>query len=154
MMNQFPSVKATVDVAIVDYDNFKMLLARKPHETLHRFVGGFSDPNSESFEHDAKREVLEETGLTLEHLKYIGSAKIDDWRYRNEKDKIKTMFFAGCYVFGAPQANDDIAEVKWFTFETLFSEGAENLLVPNHRILLKMLLETLPNPARIGKVLQ
>ena len=137
--NQFASVYPTVDIAIVDRSQNRLLLGRKDGETLFRFIGGFADVNSESYEMDAKREVMEETGLEVAELTYIGSTKINDWRYRSERNKIKTLFYCGYYVFGGPQASDDIAEVRWFDFAKLRSED----VVVNHRPLLAMLIEFL-----------
>lgn len=135
--NQYPKCFATVDVAILDGP--RILLARKPHEKLYRFVGGFSDPVSASFEADARREVQEETGLEIGDLQYLGSTIIDDWRYRSEVDKIKTLFFRAKYVFGRPQATDDIAEVRWFEISRLTADE----MVPEHRPLLAMLAASL-----------
>ncbi len=114
--NQYPKCYPTVDVAIFNEDYTKLLLARKPKEDKYRFVGGFADPKSTSYEADARREVAEETGLEVTDPKYIGSFLIADWRYKNEVDKIKTMFFVTKVVFGRPQANDDICEVRWFDY--------------------------------------
>lgn len=137
--NQFPSTYPTVDCAIVDKPNNRLLLARKSNETLYRFVGGFSDPEDESYEYTVKREVSEETGLDVSDLHYIGSKKIDDWRYRNEKNKIKTLFFVAQYIFGSPKASDDICEVKWFNI----NEIKESDVVDTHKPLLKMLMNFL-----------
>lgn len=114
--NQYAAVHPTVDIAIYDKKNRKVLLARKPHESLYRFVGGFADVNSSSYEEDAVREVYEETGLKLckSDLLYIGSTLVDDWRYRSERNKIKTLLYVGFYKGGVPVPDDDIAEVKWF----------------------------------------
>lgn len=117
--NTYPYSLATVDIAIVDPNNHSVLLAKKPGENKYRFVGGFSTPQSNSYEDDAKREVLEETGLTVEDLQYIKSFKIKDWRYEDEQTKIKTLFFMGIYTFGCPCASDDISEVKWFKISNL-----------------------------------
>ncbi len=142
--NQYPKVFTTVDVAIMKNPSLSMnqmetLLARKSNEKLYRFVGGFAEPNSESFEHDAIREVMEETGLEVSRPKYLGSFKIDDWRYRKDVDKIKTMFFVSEYIFGKADANDDIAETRWFKL----SELNENCIVSEHRDLFKCLLNYL-----------
>ena len=137
--NQYQSVHTTVDVAIIDHQSNRLLLGRKEGETLFRFIGGFADVNSDSYELDAKREVAEETGLAVDDLKYIGSTKINDWRYRSERNKIKTLFYCASYIFGGAKASDDIAEVKWFDLNTLKPED----LVINHRVLLKMLGEFL-----------
>lgn len=126
--NQFPSCFPTVDVAVIHPETKKILLARKPSEKLYRFIGGFASPSSDSYEQDAKREVREETGLEVNNLVYLGSQLIQDWRYNKEIHKIKTIFFAAQYIYGAPVANDDIAEARWFDLNTL----NENDLVEEH----------------------
>lgn len=110
---RFPTAYTTVDIAIMDGD--RLLLGRKEGEAKYRFVGGFSDPQSGSFEDDAIREVKEETGLDLMGLRYIGSTRVDDWRYRSEPDCIKTMMFVAETCGGTANADDDLAEVKWFS---------------------------------------
>jgi bifunctional NMN adenylyltransferase/nudix hydrolase len=138
MQNQYPKVYATVDMAALDLTNRKVLLGRKPAEVLFRFPGGFADVNSESYEEDAVRELKEETGLRVAGpIEYIGSTVVDDWRYRNQEDKIKTMFFAIPEWTGIPTGDDDLADVKWFDFESLFSNPEQ--VVPTHRVLLTML---------------
>jgi bifunctional NMN adenylyltransferase/nudix hydrolase len=130
--NQWARVQSTVDVAIYDFDRNRLLLVRKNGESQFRFPGGYSQPETESFEMDAKREVMEEAGVEVGDLKYIGSYRIDDWRYRNEVDKIKTMFFIGTYVYGSPTVKDtqEIAEARWFTLEELSKD--ETKVVAGH----------------------
>jgi bifunctional NMN adenylyltransferase/nudix hydrolase len=134
--NRFPTAFPTVDVAIFNENWTKLLLGRKPYEKEFRFIGGFADPESETYEQDARREVMEETGIEITDPKYIGSAKIDDWRYRGEIDKIKTLLFVAKYLHGTPRPDDDIAEVKWFSMSELVKHP--ELLVPNHRNLLSL----------------
>lgn len=133
--NQYPTVISTVDIAIFNDDYTKILLGRKKEESEFRFIGGFSDVSSESFAHDARREAQEETGLSVTDPEYIGSYNIDDWRYRKEKNKIRTTFFKAKKQFGQEAPSDDIAEVKWFDFATL----RDCDLVPQHGILLNAL---------------
>jgi len=133
--NQYPKVYPTVDIAILDEKEERLLLARKPFETEYRFVGGFADPRSLSYEQDARREVAEEAGVEITDPEYIGSFIVDDWRYRQEVDKIKTLFFKAKIVFGKPRAGDDVCEVRWFDIDTLKPE----MLVSNHRMLLECL---------------
>jgi len=132
--NRFPTVYTTVDIAILDTPVERILLGRKPNEKLFRFIGGFADPKSDSFETDARREVGEEAGVEVEGLEYIGSCVVDDWRYRREPDCIKTLLFAGRYQFGRPTPGDDIEEVRWFPLEV-----SESQIIPTHRPLLRML---------------
>lgn len=143
--NRFPTVYTTVDVAVIKKEGeiIKLLLGRKGDESKFRIVGGFADVRSESFEHDAKREVYEETNRMMEisEPKYLGSFNIDDWRYRDEDDKIRTLFFLSNYVFGTPEAADDIKEVKWFVLTKDFD--AEANVEYEHVILVKHLVKHL-----------
>jgi len=117
--NRFPVSYTTVDILIFDEDRRKILLGRKADEKKFRIIGGFSDPNSESLEDDAKREVAEETDVEVSNLKYHFSMRINDWRYKNEVDKIKTTVWSCKYLFGRPEGGDDIAVVKWFEVKDL-----------------------------------
>lgn len=151
---RYPTTHPTVDIMVYDNKEQRVLLARKPNETLYRMVGGFSDPNDESFEDSALRELSEETGLTTGYkgLHYMGSAKIDDWRYRDEVDKIKTLVYMAIYNSGAPKAKDDIEEVRWFSI----AELTKNDLVPEHHVLLDKFIDFLPvflENLRIGRPL-
>jgi len=140
--NRFPVSYACVDIAILNEDETKILMARKPDEKEYRFVGGFADPNSPSYEADARREVHEEANIEITDPVYLGSILVDDWRYRNEVDKIKTMLFVCKYQFGKPEAKDDICEIRWMLVEDLQKEGfVERNLVPEHRRLTRILFE-------------
>jgi bifunctional NMN adenylyltransferase/nudix hydrolase len=136
--NTYPTCYPTVDIAIFNDDYTKLLLARKPKEDKYRFVGGFADPKSENYEADARREVAEETGLEVSDPKYIGSFSVNDWRYRHEVSKIKTLFFIVKMVFGRPQANDDICEVRWFNFD----ETTRQYIIEGHLPLFDKLMVT------------
>ncbi len=117
-MNRYPTVFATVDVVIRKGN--QLLLGRKPHQTKFRFVGGFTDPALDnSYEDAAKREAKEETGIDVQSVKYLGSTRIDDPRYRNTPDCIITHLFEATEWSGEPFASDDIAELKWFDRELL-----------------------------------
>lgn len=136
---RYDTVVSTVDVAIWDADNKRVLLGRKRGEKEFRFIGGFCSPSSTSNEEDARREVLEETGVEMGSLTYLSSHNIDDWRFRGEADKIRTTFFLGRYMYGAPIAADDIHEVRWFGYSELKPE----LFVPEHRVLFMALFGAL-----------
>lgn len=162
--SRFPTAYTTVDVAIIkqpeavetgvaggDYERrvpqgpTQLLLGRKPNEKLYRFIGGFSDPRSASFEDDAKREVTEEAGIEVGDIRFLGSLRVDDWRYRNEPDCIKTMLFSAKYVYGRPTPGDDIEEVRWFEFPKPMTKQHPLVtqIVPEHRPLMAMLVDAL-----------
>lgn len=135
-MRRFPTVYPTVDVAVFRNEMRQVLLARKEHETRYRFPGGFSDPEDDSFEMAAMRELVEECGdIVVDNLMYLGSLKVDDWRYRETADGIITHLYACSFVSGNPSPNDDIAEIKWFDVEKI----KEELFVPEHKELWTLL---------------
>ena len=155
--NQYPKVFPTVDVAIFSEDMTRFLLARKPNEQLYRFVGGFANPNSANYECDVRREVDEEAGIAITDPVYVGSMLVDDWRYRQEVDKIKTLFFAAKFFSGKPTGGDDVSEVRWFPYrndihsmdeitasdnsdKSVWFDETSKQIVPEHRELLKMLV--------------
>ncbi len=146
--NKYATCFPTVDVVILDKSYNRILLARKADEKLYRFVGGFASPNSPSYESDAKREVAEETHLEIDEITYIGSTLINDWRYVCEVDKIKTMLFVGTYIFGSAIADDDIAETRWFTYESL----TKDKIVEEHRPLLEMFTDWFEKNSKNWKI--
>lgn len=119
--SQFPTCFPTVDVAIVK--GGKVLMGKKPGKDKWQFVGGFADPDCQNYETDATREVREETGVTIYQPEYICSSLIDDSRYRNSKDKIKTLFFVAKYYDGEAKAEDDIVDVRWLNIFDLDSSN-------------------------------
>lgn len=72
-------------------------------------------------------------------VKYIGSTKIDDYRYKDTDHKVITSFYKIQHVDGDAGEGpfDDIARTKWF----YLSELKEDDMHPAHKILHQMLLE-------------
>ena len=138
---RFPTAYSTVDIAVYRDDTDEALFARKDGEKLLRFVGGFVSPSDDSFEDAASRELEEETGLLMSTptVEYLGSFKIDDWRYRTEVDKIITHFYLNYYSKGMVTAADDVAEVSWVAFKNI----TESMIVPEHHVLWRALVRRL-----------
>lgn len=132
---KYPTAYQTVDIAIFN-EKDEVLLVKKPGEEKWRLPGGFSDVNSNSLEEDAIRETKEETGIEISYPTYIGSTKIDDFRFRGEKDKIKTALFVAKYIFGKPQGADDVEAAKWVPIKELVPE----IVMEEHHILITMLI--------------
>ncbi len=130
---QYKKAYPTVDIAVFRNNKSELLLGRKAISNRWRFIGGFVDPEDQCLEVAAKRELNEEAGaIETSPLLYEMSAKIDDWRYRNESDKIITSFFSCDYIFGAPKANDDIKELQWVKVSELNDMMDRNLLSEEH----------------------
>ncbi len=135
-MRRYPTVYPTVDVALFTSDYRCVLLARKPNETRMRFPGGFVDPEDDSFEEAALRELEEECGpVEVGGLTYLGSCRIDDWRYRDSPDAVMSHLYACAMVSGKVSAGDDVFEVRWCDMRTLTPDQ----LVPEHRPLFALL---------------
>ncbi len=130
-----------VDIAIIHRERGSVLLGQKPTDgDAYRFLGGFYDPLLDtSLESAARREAYEETGgLEADDFRYVGSRKVDDWRYRDSPDCIVTTLFCADYIFGAPRASDDITELGWFNLSLI-----PQVLVPEHKPLGEMLIQSL-----------
>lgn len=140
--NTYPKVYPTVDIAVFRNNKKEVLLGRKENDPSWRLLGGFGDPTDESFETAARRELQEECGnIEVSAMHYEGSFRMNDWRYKNEVDKIITTLFSADYISGEPVGSDDIAEVKWFTLEQLADLLEQKQHADVHTILLTVLLE-------------
>src|SRR5258708_13849085 len=62
----------------------------------------------------------QETHIEISALEYIGSYLGDDWRYRNDIDRVMTTVFLAHYMFRAIQPVDDIEQLKWFHLNRKF----------------------------------
>jgi bifunctional NMN adenylyltransferase/nudix hydrolase len=140
VLQQYDRVCPTIDVAILRQN--ECLFGRKANEHLLRFIGGHADPVDSNYEHTVKRETFEETGVEIDHIEYVCSHRVEDWRYKNETDKIITVLYKANYIYGRPTPNDDIYELEWKDLRNI----TQNDLVHEHRFLLKRLLDNL----RIG----
>lgn len=149
--NGFPLVVSTVDIVVFNSDYTKLLLAQKPNENQWRCIGGFTDPQCDSDEEDVRREVYEEAQISVEELSYVGSYRINDWRYKAGRNKVRTHLFTA--IIGAGQvakASDDIAFTKWFFLpnDCLLSPDKDFLdierdVMPEHRQLVTAALQHL-----------
>ncbi len=137
---RLPVSYQAVDIAIVKHGEDAILLGQKKEDGDRlRFIGGFVDPTDTSLESAALRELREEAGSRLAihsgDLRYLGSHRIEDWRYRKAADGIMTALFLGYHFFGPADAGDDLQAVGWFSFTT-----ARERIVPGHRALLERVI--------------
>ena len=139
--NQYSKVYPTVDVAVFRNDRTEILLGMKEVNKKWRFIGGYSDPEDDSFEISAQRELMEEAGeLEVSKMKYETSRKINDWRYKSEVDKIITTLFSCDYIFGTPKAQDDIIKLDWFKIADLPKMIEKGLTSPEHKELFEYII--------------
>lgn len=157
----YPTSYQAVDIAYFVRDSTKQGLAqfdivlgnRYPGGPM-RLPGGFTDPSDAGlvdggsfFECVASRELLEETGIDVppQHLAFVGSFRVDDWRFRGSAHKIATALTMcitdGGHPDARPQlsADDDLGEVFYANFASV---NLEQVTV-THRPLFKVLKEKL-----------
>ncbi len=92
----------------------QVLLAKRAHEPYAGqwdIVGGFMEAG-ESAEDAARREVLEETGLHVDGLRFHG-AWLDD--YVPGVKTLNFIYVATVSRVEGLQAQDDVAELRWFS---------------------------------------
>jgi bifunctional NMN adenylyltransferase/nudix hydrolase len=131
--NQYTKVYPTVDIALFRNNKTEVLLGKKSTNHKWRFIGGFADPEDESYEAAARRELMEECGeMEVGEMCYETSCKINDWRYRSEADKIITLLFSCDYTAGAPTAQDDIIDLAWHPVADLPDLIAKETTSPEH----------------------
>ncbi len=106
--------------AIVEDDRGRVLLGRRavaPDQGLWDVLGGYLDEHEHPLD-GLRRELLEETGLTVEPERFLG---IFMGMYGDAPDANATLnlFWTARVVAGEPVAGDDVAELCWFTADEL-----------------------------------
>ena len=101
----YPTVSPAVSVAITQGD--RLLMARNARGAFHHFslIAGYVEPG-ESLEDTVHREVMEEVGLRVKNLRYVGS---QPWGL---SQSLMVGFHAG-WGGGSPQESE-LAEARWF----------------------------------------
>jgi bifunctional NMN adenylyltransferase/nudix hydrolase len=143
IMMREPVCNSTVDMAIISPDKRFVVLGQKERDNgQFRFPGGFFDKALDANDEAAAiREAREECGdLTFGEAIPLGSAVIDDWRYRGTGDYIKTQFYLLPYEGGELRTVDreDLAGPSWHPISDLLEE-----IIPDHRALAELLIEYL-----------
>ena len=149
--NRHPIAYPTVDAAVIDFGNNefpreereeRIFLGRKntDPEGQYRFPGGFVDVQDDSMEQTVIREVREELlGIEVDKPQFVGTHKVDDWRYKGKSDGIITTLFVVPYLWGHLKAGDDLDECKAFPLASL----KPDLMMHDHKPLVPMLLSYL-----------
>jgi len=138
----YPTSFQAVDIIVRKGDSF--LFGRKNGSDKFQCLGGFVDPDKDkSLELAARRELIEEASYNMESSfpEYRFSFRVDDERYRESEHKIMSAVFVCHYLFGIPVAQDDIKEVKWFSFKVLKEQG-RSIFVEKHFPIIDFILKT------------
>lgn len=135
---QFPHAFLAVDMALCRMINsIDVLLIQRRDSGIWCFPGGFVDPTDMSSECACARELAEEVGLRdTTPWKYVGSALIDDWRYRWTTNKVMSQFYVSqTNPNEVPSLNPhEVREIAWVPFEQL-----EDVVSSTHQPLVTLL---------------
>ena len=108
----FPSIAPAIIVAVVK-DNKLLLAHNRGHSgKMYSVVAGFLEPG-ETLEDCVRREVEEETGITVKNIRYFSS---QPWPYPNSFMVGFTAEYAGGHII--PE-NDEIDDAGWYTADRL-----------------------------------
>ncbi len=110
--------------ALVEDESGRILLGRRaiePELGLWDTPGGYLEEHEHPLD-GLRRELLEETGLTIEPVRFLGAWM--EW-YGTAPDANATLnlFWTARVVAGEPVAADDVAELGWFAAEELPPSG-------------------------------
>ena len=108
----FPNIHPCIIVLVKRGEEF--LLVRKAEWAPGRFslIAGFLEIG-ESLEECVQREVLEETGVTVKNIRYVGS---QNWPFPGQE----MIGFIAEHAEGEPRPDGiEIVEARWFTVDTM-----------------------------------
>jgi 8-oxo-dGTP diphosphatase len=114
MPSRLPAPITAVSVAVLSDGGFLLVRrARPPAEGMFAFPGGRIEPG-ESTRDAAMRELLEETGLTVDELEPFDEIEI------GTADRLFALtVLVGRGVSGTILPGDDAAEAGWFSLEEM-----------------------------------
>lgn len=99
----------------------EVLLVRRQDNGLWDIPGGRVEPG-ERVEDAARRELLEETTLSVERLRLLGVFSGPQHRHTypdgNSADWVTVLYMAQ-EISGLPTAQDDASEVRWWSLSSL-----------------------------------
>lgn len=125
LSRQYPE-RPIVGVGVVLWRQDRILLVRrrKPPRRGQWSLPGGAQRLGETVEETARREVLEETGLTIEIL---GLVDVFDSIHKDPKGDVEYHYtlvdFCAVWVAGEPAAASDAAEATWFSFDRIRALG-------------------------------
>lgn len=116
----YPRPAVTTDCVVfgIDGHDLKVLLierGQEPYKGAWAFPGGFLNMD-ETAEQGARRELKEETGLVLNHLKQVGAFSDVN---RDPRDRVITIAFYTLSRISAVQGSDDAAKAQWFSLNEI-----------------------------------
>ncbi|MBR9861091.1 NUDIX hydrolase [bacterium] len=141
------NIKVTVDAIVFSYDPLQgvsiLLIKRKnpPFKESWAIPGGFVE-DEESLERATQRELLEETGVSINYLEQLYTFGNPE---RDPRSRIITVAYFGLVKasnYESLKADTDASEARWFNIKALPS------LAFDHADIIKLAIERLRNKIR------
>ncbi len=131
MVGTQPVIMVTADVSIFNGEG-ELLLQRRARDETWGLIGGFMELG-EAVEETARREVLEETGLTVGQLGLLGVFSSAELLTFPSGDRIQlvTVGYVSDESNGTPQLSEEGLELRYFNLSVL----PDPLFAPNKPIL-------------------
>ena len=142
---KYPHPSVTTDNVIFGFDgkSVKVLLIERgdePYKGYWAFPGGFLEME-ESAEEGARRELMEETGLTTPFVKQFHAFTAPD---RDPRERVLTIAYYSLVRLSEVKGMDDAAQAKWFAL----NEMPEKLAF-DHNEMLRVALEEINKEIRL-----
>jgi bifunctional NMN adenylyltransferase/nudix hydrolase len=141
-MSRPPVFYPAADVAVLDDARCRVaLVAKREEEGKLRFPGVWFRPDEDaSLEAAAARCLRKELpGITISRdPRMLGSARIEDWRFRRTRDGVITTLFLAYRAAGEPTPGAGVDAARWVGLASLLES-----VVPEHRVLANLLLQNL-----------
>ena len=120
--DQFPRTDPAVIMLVTDGE--RALLGRQPSWPPGRYstLAGFVEPG-ESLEDAVRREVMEEVGVEIGEVAYVGN---QPWPFPGS---LMVGFFAHAVTTAIDVDGDEIEDARWFTREEIAASAREGVVV-------------------------
>lgn len=143
---KYPRPSVTTDNVIWGFDGerLRILLIERgdqPYKGCWAFPGGFLEMD-ESADEGAKRELLEETGLTVSFVKQFHTFSTPD---RDPRGRVLTVAYYALVRMSEAKGMDDAVQAKWFALDDvpqLAFDHEEMLRVAKEEISKEIRLKT------------
>lgn len=143
---KYPHPSVTTDNVIFGFDGntVKVLLIERggePYKGCWAFPGGFLEMD-ESAEDGAKRELMEETGLTTPFVKQFHAFTAPD---RDPRERVLTIAYYSVVRLSEVKGMDDASQAKWFALDEIPEK-----LAFDHEEMLRVALEEISKEIRLN----
>lgn len=127
----FDLPKPCIVVAVIKGNKILLMKQSYIFKNSKVLVSGYVS-NGECAEETVKREVLEETGIKIDKVKYLGSDIV-------ENSELLMLTFMAQYVSGEIEKSDEVEWVEWVNLDTAISQMSEDRI--GKKIVKKVLKE-------------